>query len=78
VLGDTAYFAPFANEADANAFAALCAGPGVSALLAQRIVPGKRPVTKALLDAIDWADAAATFEPKCERLAALFRETVSP
>ncbi len=52
VLGDTSYFVPFEREADARAFAARCGAPALAAALAQRIVPGKRPVTKALLDAV--------------------------
>lgn len=54
VLGDTAYFAAFENEAPARDFAARCAAPGVAAAIGARVVRGKRPITKALLDAIDW------------------------
>ncbi len=54
VLGDTAYFVPFANEADARAFAARCASPEVAAFIAATAVRGKRPITKSLLDSIPW------------------------
>ncbi len=52
VLGDTSYFVPFEREADARAVAARCAAPDLVTALAQCVVPGKRPITKALLDAL--------------------------
>ncbi len=59
VLGDTAYFAPFDREADARSFARLAQSNVAATLLRERIVRGKRPVTKALLDSINWALVAA-------------------
>jgi hypothetical protein len=57
VFGDTSYFVPFENEAGARAFAERCASPAAAALIAARVVPGKRPITKHLLDTMNWADA---------------------
>ena len=77
LLGDTAYFASFENEADARAFAAVCASPALAAILAERVVPGKRPITKALLDGLDWPAIATTLDPVPDRLRALFRESAT-
>jgi hypothetical protein len=59
VFGDTAYFVPFADESAAREFGRLCARPAVAALIASRVVRGKRPITKALLDGIDWETLGA-------------------
>jgi hypothetical protein len=59
VFGDTAYFVPFDCAADAHAFAQRASSAAVAALIAARVQPGKRPITKALLDAIDWNASAA-------------------
>lgn len=63
VFGDTSYFVPFENEGDARSFAALCASPAAAAEIGRRAIRGKRPITKALLDDLDWAAIAAT---ECE------------
>ncbi len=60
VLGDTSYFVPFEREAAARAFAALCTSSVAAAEIAQRVVRGKRPITKALLDGLDWPAIAAS------------------
>lgn len=57
MLGDTAYFVPFDDERAARAFLLRCEAPENRTALGARIVRGKRPITKRLLDAIDW-DAA--------------------
>lgn len=62
MVGDTAYFVPFDDESAARAFAQRCAMPEIRDALAARIVRGKRPITKRLLDAIDW-DAANGSRP---------------
>ncbi|MGD0475049.1 MAG: class I SAM-dependent methyltransferase [Candidatus Velthaea sp.] len=54
VLGDTSYFAAFEREDDARAFAALCTSSAAAAAIARRAIRGKRPITKALLDDLDW------------------------
>ncbi|GAC1418397.1 MAG: class I SAM-dependent methyltransferase [Candidatus Velthaea sp.] len=54
MLGDTAYFVPFEAEGPARAFADLCRSGPVSAAIAACAVRGKRPITKHLLDRIDW------------------------
>ena len=74
VLGDTSYFVPFEREGDARAFAALCASPAVATHLREHLVRGKRPITKALLDSIDWATLATTLDPLPDRLPALLGE----
>jgi hypothetical protein len=60
VLGDTSYFAAFDAEETARAFAALCASPAAAAEIERRAVRGKRPITKALLDDLDWPAIAAS------------------
>jgi hypothetical protein len=59
ILGDTSYFAAFDDEAAARAFACRCMSAAAAAAVTQRIVRGKRPITKALLDAIDWSRFSA-------------------
>ncbi|GAC1414087.1 MAG: hypothetical protein NVSMB5_01590 [Candidatus Velthaea sp.] len=54
MLGDTAYFVPFEEEAPARAFAELARSVPVTEAIAARAVRGKRPITKYLLDRIDW------------------------
>ncbi len=62
VLGDTAYFVPFAGEAQARAFYAVCTSPALRVRLRDRIVRAKRPITKMLLDGVDWS-AIGALEP---------------
>ncbi|MFN2459647.1 MAG: class I SAM-dependent methyltransferase [Candidatus Velthaea sp.] len=54
VFGDTSYFVAFADEQSARSFAAGCESPGVMRALRERIVRGKRPVTKRLLESVPW------------------------
>jgi hypothetical protein len=54
MLGDTSYFVPFEDEDAARAFGERCESPAAAAQIARRVVRGKRPITKALLDALDW------------------------
>jgi hypothetical protein len=77
VFGDTSYFAPFEGEADARAFAAVCNSAAAAALIAQTVVPGKRPITKALLDGIDWPAHPATSNVHPQRLASLEHEALA-
>jgi hypothetical protein len=62
VFGDTSYFAAFEDEAGARAFAACCTSNAAAAIFAQRIVRGKRPITQALLEGIDWLQIAADLD----------------
>jgi hypothetical protein len=59
VLGDTSYFVPFEREGAARAFAALCTSSAAAAEIGRRVMRGKRPITKALLDDLDWPAIAA-------------------
>ena len=60
VLGDTSYFAAFDDEDAARAFAVVCASPAAAAEIGRRAIRGKRPITKALLDDLDWPAIAAS------------------